>query len=52
MATDLSEDLINKITHHIKLLNEKQLVQVYNKMIKPKQMIKPKPKQIKQLNIK
>jgi hypothetical protein len=37
MATNLSEDLINKITQRIKLLNEKQLVKFYNKMIKPKQ---------------
>jgi hypothetical protein len=44
MATDLSEDLINKITQHIKLLNEKQLIKFYNKMIKTKQ--------IKQINIK
>jgi hypothetical protein len=44
MATNLSEDLINKITQHIKLLNEKQLIKFYNKMIKPKQ--------IKQVDIK
>jgi hypothetical protein len=44
MATDLSEDLINKITQHIKLLNEKQLIKFYNKM--------NKTKLIKQSNIK
>jgi hypothetical protein len=44
MATNVSQDLINKITQHIKLLNEKQLIKFYNKMIKTKQ--------IKQITIK
>jgi hypothetical protein len=35
--SDLSEDLIKKITQHINFLNEKPLVKFYNNMIKPKQ---------------